>query len=68
MSCVIPLQFAHWSRRQLAGNESGSTCWPWLPTWGTSISTLPTGTWKPHLSFCASIAVVTEDFVQGGQL
>jgi integrase/recombinase XerD len=47
------LQFGHWSRLQLAGNESDSTCWPWLPIWVTSISTPPTGTWKPPLSFCA---------------
>src|SRR6266849_1903658 len=54
MSFVIPLRFGHWSRLQLVGNESDITCWHWLPIWVTSISTLPTGTWKPRLSFCAT--------------
>src|SRR5258708_12704082 len=51
MTFAIHSRSGHWSRRQLAVNESGSTCWPWLPTWVTSTSTLPTGTWKPRPSF-----------------
>src|SRR5436190_20415206 len=50
MSFATRWQSGRWSRLQLAVNESGSTCWPWLPTWVTSTSTLPTGTWKPRPS------------------
>src|SRR6516162_4783489 len=54
MSFVTRSQFGHWSRLQLAVNELGSTCWHWLPTWVTSTSMLPTGTWKPRRNFCAT--------------
>ena len=35
MSFDTRLLSGHWRRRQLAVDESGSTCWPWLPTWDT---------------------------------
>ena len=54
MSFATRLRSGHWNRLQLAVNESGSTCWPWLPIWVTSTSTLPTGTWKPRPNFCAT--------------
>src|ERR1035441_9724448 len=51
MSFATRLQSGHWSHLQLAANESGNTCWPWLPTSATPTSMLPTGTWKPRPSF-----------------
>src|SRR5215813_12442405 len=55
MSFVTRLLFGHWRHRRLDVNESGSTCWPWLPTWDTSTSMPPTGIWKPHPNFCATL-------------
>src|SRR5271166_716474 len=54
MSFVTRWQSGHWSLLQLAANESDSTCWHWLLTWATSTSTLPTGIWKPHPSYCST--------------
>src|SRR5260370_19227861 len=54
MSSATRWQSEHWRRPPRAVNESGSTCWLWLPTWVTSTSTPPTGTWKPHPNSCAT--------------
>src|SRR5260370_31549879 len=54
MSFATRLLSGHWRRLRLAVNESGSTCWPWLPIWDTSISMPPTGIWKRRPNFCAT--------------